>query len=257
MATPTHEGPALLGEPSLGDLDSDNTLLSTEFEHEGVNAEIPSHSPLGDASQLHLEATGTKEEVKVEIHSSSIDEERNSQCQTQLVTGLPDSQESELYSGEDEKDDDDLENDEDTEPESTHDGPSETSKVDPACQTGCQMRPYYIIHTGELEKDSFKRPSHVSLSLGQGRVPPSDYEEFECPQAKCQFIFPTASDRDEHVAAVHKPPVRVPCHVCDKTFARKYELQIHVKTIHLNIKDNVCPEIGCDYRTAEKGKGRI
>ena len=40
---------------------------------------------------------------------------------------------------------------------------------------------------------------------------------------------------------------------CDKIFKFKPSLEEHINAIHKNIKPNICPEPGCEYRTAYKG----
>ncbi|XP_059083174.1 zinc finger autosomal protein-like isoform X2 [Tigriopus californicus] len=232
-----HHAPSttLLCEPTLDDLDSDNTLIRPGLEHD-VDAVIQ-HDSLD--SNLHLTSLLAKnssskydESDQLSIKGEDPEPETLSEnespferCHVHLKSHVSSESPEHVQDCQDE-----------LEPQEPRDHLSECPSQESVCQTGCQMRPYYVIHTGH------------------GRPPPPDYEEFECPRPKCQFIFSTSSERDEHVAEVHKPPARVTCDVCQKTFARKYELQIHVKTIHLNIKDNVCPEIGCNYRTAEKGK---
>jgi RNase P subunit RPR2 len=96
-----------------------------------------------------------------------------------------------------------------------------------------KWKPYYVIHTG----------------LGKRKLP-DDYEEFAC--SKCSLIAPTQEDVDEHEQKEHKIRPRVTCDECGKDFARKYELQTHVKVVHLGIKDQMCPH--CDYVTSEKGR---
>ncbi len=100
------------------------------------------------------------------------------------------------------------------------------------------------------DHDHSWRPRFV-IHTGRGRRKADDsYEEFECPQ--CPLIAPTQADVDEHVAKEHPAKPRVTCDECGKDFARKYELQAHVKVVHLGIKDQKCPH--CDYVTSDKGR---
>lgn len=104
-------------------------------------------------------------------------------------------------------------------------------------------KPYYIIHTGRGKRSETNNDVIEEDQDG--------YHEFECP--KCPFIAPSQEDVDGHVESTHKTArkPRVKCQQCSKTFARKYELQTHVKKVHLGIKDQKCPQ--CDYATADKG----
>ena len=98
-----------------------------------------------------------------------------------------------------------------------------------------KWKPYYIIHIG-----SGKKKGDVADNSGI----------FECEE--CPFIAPTAKDIARHKTKEHKEKPRVACDECGKDFARKYELQAHVRTIHLGIRDAHCPH--CDYVASEKGR---
>ena len=98
-----------------------------------------------------------------------------------------------------------------------------------------KWKPYYIIHIG-----SGKKKGDVAENSGI----------FECEE--CPFIAPTAKDIARHKTKEHKEKPRVACDECGKDFARKYELQAHVRTIHLGIRDAHCPH--CDYVASEKGR---
>lgn len=105
------------------------------------------------------------------------------------------------------------------------------NKSAPKCEEHT-WKPYYIIHAGA------------------GRKPPDDYVEHACP--KCPWIAETQEQVDQHLEEAHKPKPRLECGHCDKTFGRKWDLNLHVKCVHLRIRDHKCPE--CDYASAEKGR---
>ena len=98
-----------------------------------------------------------------------------------------------------------------------------------------KWKPYYIIHIGRGKKKGDAT---------------DDSGIFEC--LECPFIAPTAKDIARHTAKEHKEKPRVACDECGKDFARKYELQAHIRTIHMGVKDAHCPH--CDYVASDKGR---
>ena len=44
------------------------------------------------------------------------------------------------------------------------------------------------------------------------------------------------------------------CKECKKCSGTNYDLEIHIKSVHLKIKDNICTYDGCDFRCSEKGQ---
>ena len=112
---------------------------------------------------------------------------------------------------------------------------NKTNKEDDVGPHDHKWKPYYVIHIGRGKK--------------RGDVSEDD-GIFECEE--CPFIAPTAKDITRHKAKDHKEKPRVTCDDCGRDFARKYELQAHIRSIHLGIKDARCPH--CDYVASEKGR---
>jgi len=72
---------------------------------------------------------------------------------------------------------------------------------------------------------------------------------------QCGKVVKNVEEHKSRGCPMRKNITKYSCDKCDKTFSLKNGLNRHIKNLHMNIKDRVCPH--CNYRTSEGFNLRI
>ena len=78
-----------------------------------------------------------------------------------------------------------------------------------------------------------------------------------CPYEGCVYSSYLSRDLENHVNRVHlkKPlPRNFACHLCGNTYNRKYQLDQHVRGVHMNEKPHKCPVENCTKAFVRRDK---
>jgi KRAB domain-containing zinc finger protein len=100
-----------------------------------------------------------------------------------------------------------------------------------------------------------QRCSHRSQCLGKGKV-----KNKKCPYDDCEYITRTKAELNNHVRQYHlKLPIEKNhiCNHCGKAYNLLYQLKLHIKSIHLDIKPHVCQECGKAFSRKDKLQDHI
>ncbi len=127
------------------------------------------------------------------------------------------------------------------------------------CQKEFKNSIYLSTHINNVHLKKFVTRCHIcdkefsckARMLGHVRSVHEKERPFECEV--CNFKFTDRGSRARHIKFVHekRKEALVTCSVCQKSFAEKRKLELHVNSVHLELKPFECKF--CGIRVSQRG----